>query len=218
MATPILLSLLLLLALTSPALSKAVCHDNVFTPTPAQTKGPFWYRGMPIRRDITEDVRGVPLTLSIRTLRRNCRPFPPNTLVELWSTDARGSYSGFNGTNGRDMRFGTFLRGGQLTDRNGVVVFDTIVPSFYEQRIPHLHVRVEFATVRGGRREFSSQIYLSEREYEAAANVYGRGSGTDMDADVVILGNRSELATLTVQLTQQQPSGFVGFFTMALDA
>lgn len=212
------LSLLLLLALASPAVSQAVCHDNVFIPTPAQTKGPFWYRGMPIRRNITEGVRGVPLTLSIRTLRRNCRPFPPNTLVELWSTDARGLYSGFNGTNGRDRRFGSFLRGGQLTDDNGVVAFNTIVPSFYRQRIPHLHVRVEFATIRGGRREFSSQIYLSEREYEAAANVYGRGFGTSITNDAVILGNRSELATLTVQLTRQQPSGFAGIFTMALDA
>lgn len=210
-------ALLLLLALTTNvAHSEAVCSDGVFRATPAQTKGPFYFPS-PIRRDVTEGSPGVPFTLTIIVLDRTCKPLPAGTLVELWSTDAHGLYSGYNSAGKRDESYGTFLRGGQLTNSNGSVTFDTVVPSYYAMRVPHLHFRVMYVTAQGGEEEFASQVYLSNEAYEDVAELYGRGLGTGMQEDVVIRGNNTELMTLTVLLTKKLDSGYNGVFTAAID-
>lgn len=82
-------------------------------------------------------------------------------------------------------------------------------------------MRVEYEAKGGERRDFSSQIYLSQKEYERAAKAYGRGLGeTDFKEDVVIAGNRTELNTLTVKLSPKPIAwmGYVGVFNMAIDA
>ena len=73
--------------------------------------------------------------------------------MDVWQADADGMYSNV----GNDMQVKntvgqTFLRGHQVTDQNGYVEFDTIVPGWelvsmiepidVAKRAPHIHVKV----------------------------------------------------------------------------
>jgi protocatechuate 3,4-dioxygenase beta subunit len=90
-----------------------------------------------------------------------------NCVVEIWHCDAGGVYSGFEeastggggggsgasdetsdgsysvgdseATTGDD---GTYLRGAQVADSNGIVQFVTIYPGWYRGRTMHIHVKV----------------------------------------------------------------------------
>src|SRR5438046_1778787 len=76
----------------------------------------------------------------------------PGSTVELWRAAAHGDYSGF----GPGAGDGTFLRGGQRTDRTGVAALDTIYPGWYQGRTVHIHVKVH----TGGQVVHTGQLYF----------------------------------------------------------
>jgi protocatechuate 3,4-dioxygenase beta subunit len=99
------------------------------------TEGPFYYESSLQRRAIAEKLPGVPLRLGITLgglARQEGRCFPlAGVVVDVWHTSAAGLYSNV----GRDLQpvdttGQTFMRGHQLTDDNGYVEFDTIVPGW----------------------------------------------------------------------------------------
>lgn len=98
-----------------------------------------------VRRDITADIDGsgsadgVPmrLTMTLVDLAGGDVPFA-GAAVYLWQCDAAGRYSLYS--SGVEDR--TYLRGVQVADDEGVVVFDSIVPGCYAGRWPHLHFEV----------------------------------------------------------------------------
>lgn len=117
--------------------------------TPQQTEGPYFVAGMPNRSDIHSDPsdgsvqQGIPLHLVIHVYKINdkgnnstpaaavsCMPFS-GVQVDIWHTNPQGLYSGISqiGTEGK-----TYLRGYQITDKNGTVKFDTIYPGWYQGR------------------------------------------------------------------------------------
>ena len=114
--------------------------------TPEETEGPFVLdlSDQPelVRREITEGRPGVPLSVSLTVLGvgRSCAPLA-NARVDIWHTDHHGVYSGFDQP-GADTAGETFMRGIQMTDRNGVVTFDTVYPGWYEGRATHIHYQV----------------------------------------------------------------------------
>jgi protocatechuate 3,4-dioxygenase beta subunit len=83
---------------------------------------------------------GVPLMLSltVRDAQKSCAPVA-GAQVDIWHCNASGVYSdeGVENTSGL-----TWLRGFQLTDVNGLVMFTTIVPGWYAGRTTHIHLRV----------------------------------------------------------------------------
>ena len=106
------------------------------------TEGPFYYETSLQRNSIAEKRPGVPLRLGItlggltmdtqdpgRETGR-CSPLP-GVVVDIWHADAAGLYSNV-GTDLQpvDTRGQTFMRGHQVTDANGYVEFDTIVPGW----------------------------------------------------------------------------------------
>ena len=81
-------------------------------------------------------------SLSTKDNSNNPMPTPKlrDAVVDIWQVDAADEeYSGFAqlGTAGQ-----TFLRGIQITDAGGLVIFRSIYPGWYPGRTPHIHVKV----------------------------------------------------------------------------
>jgi protocatechuate 3,4-dioxygenase beta subunit len=99
------------------------------------TEGPFYYESSLERRAIAEKRPGLPLRLGITLgglAQQQGRCFPlAGVVVDVWHTTADGLYSNV----GKDLQpvdttGQTFMRGHQVTDQNGYVEFDTIVPGW----------------------------------------------------------------------------------------
>jgi protocatechuate 3,4-dioxygenase beta subunit len=122
--------------------------------TPELTEGPFYIAGEKVRRDIRDGHPGTVLTLRLRVLdASSCKPIK-GAAVDVWHADAAGNYSGFG--SGASSR--TFLRGIQKTNADGVAVFTTIYPGWYQGRTVHIHVKVHV----GGRVVHTGQLFFSD--------------------------------------------------------
>lgn len=150
--------------------------------TPEQMEGPYYIDVDAIRRDIRGDREGSPLRLGIRVLDEACEPLP-DAVVEVWHCDAVGTYSGFeresataNGTPGAAAADGTrFLRGGQVTDADGIAQILTIYPGWYEGRAVHVHAKVHI----GNAEVLTTQLYFDDAISDdvLAAAPYDRHTG-----------------------------------------
>ncbi|PQE10668.1 hypothetical protein CJF30_00010661 [Rutstroemia sp. NJR-2017a BBW] len=106
---------------------------------PDNANGPYFVFGERIRSNVTESQPGIPLHLELRFIDINtCRP-APNILVDIWSCNATGVYSGVSAAGEGGLK-STFLRGVQQTNADGVVNFDTIFPGHYSGRATHEHI------------------------------------------------------------------------------
>lgn len=130
-----------------------------------QDLGPYYLDSSPIRRDITEDRRGVALVVGLALAKSDGSPLAAVD-VEVWHCDAAGVYSGYpppaqSGDEGPatpEYRTDqTFLRGRQESDAEGMVEFRTIYPGWYPGRTVHIHVFVKV-----GGRVFTSQLYFPD--------------------------------------------------------
>ena len=139
--------------------------------TPQETEGPYYFDVDSIRSDIREDRDGTPLRLAIRVRSAggDCAPIE-NAVVDIWHCDALGLYSGFEsasqgGPGGGRTDDETYLRGAQVTNKDGIVEFRTIYPGFYRGRTTHIHakVHVDRQTV------LTSQLYFDD---DLTAKVY----------------------------------------------
>ncbi len=151
---------------------------NLCIARPELTEGPFFVDEKLLRSDIRSDAKtgrikaGVPLELTFNVSRVDggACSFLPDALVDIWHTDAQGSYSGIGseGTRGQ-----TFLRGAQKTNAQGMARFATIYPGWYRGRTVHIHYKIRVANPTGGTHEFTSQLFfddaVSEVIYEQAA-------------------------------------------------
>jgi len=137
--------------------------------SPAMTEGPYFVDEKLNRTDIrvnTADGKvseGTPLQLTLRMMQagnNGCTPLQ-GALVDIWHCDAQGVYSDVN-----DRSFSTvgqnFLRGQQVTDANGQVVFTTIYPGWYPGRATHIHFKVRSGASTNQTYEFTSQLFFDD--------------------------------------------------------
>ncbi|GAW22165.1 hypothetical protein ANO14919_117000 [Xylariales sp. No.14919] len=118
--------------------------------------GPYFASGELLRSDITEKIPGVPLHLDIQFIDINTMEAVNDLFVDIWHCDAVGvctynlylcgyserysvANSGVEATGQAGLNT-TWLRGFQISDKEGVVQFDTIVPGHYAGRTHHIHV------------------------------------------------------------------------------
>ncbi|KAG9657804.1 aromatic compound dioxygenase, partial [Aureobasidium melanogenum] len=116
---------------------------------PEVTQGPYYVEGEYIRKNITEDQEGVPLTIDIQVIDVNtCEPVP-DVYIDYWHCNATGQYSGIvasgNGDSSDTANVNTtFLRGIAETDTEGVATFESIIPGHYTSefcsRANHVHI------------------------------------------------------------------------------
>ena len=140
----------------------------------AQTpQGGHYLPSSPVRSDLAEGAAGVPLSVRIVVVDQTGLPFQ-GAIVDVWHADARGVYSGFEAQGDdrlQDTRGQTFLRGRQLTDRNGVAAFGTLYPGWHAGRTAHIHFKVWNGAVEVLNSEvllpdaLSEYVYLHRPEY-----------------------------------------------------
>jgi protocatechuate 3,4-dioxygenase beta subunit len=120
--------------------------------TPGETEGPFYLDVEKIRRDITEGTDGTPLRLALRVRDAgDCTPIK-DAVVDIWHADPAGEYSSGQGQDG------TFLRGMQVTDADGITQFDTVYPGAYQGRTVHIHAKVHL----DNRTALTTQLYFDD--------------------------------------------------------
>jgi protocatechuate 3,4-dioxygenase beta subunit len=176
--------------------------------TPELTEGPYYIAGEKLRRDIREGHPGTVLTLRLTVLNAStCKPIK-GAAVDIWHADAAGNYSGF----GPDTSSRTFLRGIQKTDKNGLAVFTTIYPGWYQGRAVHIHVKVHV----GGSVVHTGQLFfpdaLTDTVYKAAPYA-SRGTPTTTDAQDSIFVNGGKRGMLALK---KSGTGYIGTIAMGV--
>lgn len=131
---------------------------------PRETEGPFPLLSIlsntaVVRSDIREDRTGLPLTLklALQSLSNGCAPLA-GAAVYIWHCDKDGLYSGYSQQNNAGQAGRTFLRGVQVSDANGEVVFTTIYPGWYAGRITHIHFQIYLQNNLGTTATATSQL------------------------------------------------------------
>jgi protocatechuate 3,4-dioxygenase beta subunit len=127
-------------------------------------EGPFYFDPELMRANIRDASAGLPLDIAIQVTRAvDCATLAA-ARVDLWHANGLGLYSGYEdqpgvgGISTAPAVGQTFLRGMQMTDRDGWVRFQTIYPSWYGGRTPHLHFKVWL----GPEEVVASQIFFPD--------------------------------------------------------
>ena len=176
--------------------------------SPEMTEGPYYIDGEAVRRDVTEGKPGVPLTLDLTVAgATSCTPIP-DAAVEIWHADAGGNYSGFNATAANT----TFLRGVQIADAKGKVVFETLYPGWYQGRATHIHLMVHV----GGSVVHTGQLFFDEQINDAvyARSPYSDRTGERMTNDqdgIFANGGAQSMPQLT-----EEGDGYRGTITLGV--
>ena len=166
---------------TSDATSARFDGGGSCTVTVEQTEGPYYFDADKVRSDIREDREGTRLRLALRVRDAECNPVP-NAVVDIWHADAGGAYSGFDGSSagggpggggGGAQTSTRYLRGAQVTNKDGIVEFVTIYPGWYQGRTVHIHamVHIDNASVLTTQLyfedELSDTVYANSDAYNA---------------------------------------------------
>ena len=134
------------------------------TPTPRQTKGPFYPKILPLDSDNdltrvegrSDRAKGEVTDVSGRVLDERGRPIR-KARVEIWQCDANGRYHHPRDTNGDLEPDDAFQGYGQfITDDEGAYRFRTIKPVPYPGRTPHIHFNVSGEGIE----PLSTQMYV----------------------------------------------------------
>jgi protocatechuate 3,4-dioxygenase beta subunit len=145
-----------LTAVESPHSAAAAC--NGFRATPAQTEGPYFKPGSPLRRSLVQSgAPGTRLTLSGFVLSTACKPVR-RARLDFWQADASGAYD----------NVGFRLRGHQFTDARGAYRLETVLPGLYEGRTRHIHVKVRAP----GRPALTTQLYFPNTSQNAQDGIF----------------------------------------------
>jgi protocatechuate 3,4-dioxygenase beta subunit len=140
-----------------------------------QTEGPFYFEVDRVRSDIREGRDGATLRLGVRVRNADdsCEPIR-NAVVDVWHCDATGSYA---------EPGETFLRGLQVTNRDGIAEFTTVYPGWYPGRTVHIHAKVHIDNQTVLTTQFYFDDDFSDRVFslEPYASDSGRDAYNDTD-------------------------------------
>ncbi|KAA0974933.1 intradiol ring-cleavage dioxygenase [Pseudomonas sp. ANT_H12B] len=211
----------------------------VYQLSPEQIAGPYFRNPKLIRRNISEGAEGIPLVLRLAIVDAMTGLPVTDALVDIWHCNARGAYSGWSKVNpdqevdadaiGSIPRTDddTYLRGGQFTDKKGMVRFTTIYPGFYAGRTLHIHVAVRITAGNNYLQErhvaWVGQLYFPEVVSRSVlnANEYrGRTvSPLSNDQDFFYENMGGEASTLKVHTLGRDSNedGFFGYTTIGID-
>lgn len=171
------------------------------TSTPEMTEGPYYLAGMPLRSNITEGLEGIKTTLTFTVQDKNCKVIP-NAKVDIWHTNYVGVYSGVEGNSG------TYMRGSQITNKNGKVTFTTIFPGWYPARTMHIHAKVWVNDTQVLTTQFFTSDKVTSKVYNTDPyKVRGQQQVNNArDGIYQSLGSNSKLLTLTAKIAPKKIS------------
>jgi len=188
-------------ALVEPRSGKdlaSLFDETSCTLTAEETDGPYYFDVDKIRSDIREDREGTPLRLVVRVRdAESCEPLR-NAVVDIWHCDGGGAYSGFD-------EEGTFLRGAQVTDSDGIAEITTIYPGWYQGRTVHIHAKVHLDNATVLTTQFFFDDPISDEVY-AQGSPYLEGRQVTNDNDGIFD------STLILTLSEKD-DGYLGTFS-----
>jgi protocatechuate 3,4-dioxygenase beta subunit len=173
---------------------------------------------------------GLPLALHLTVQHAaTCKPIE-GANVEIWHANALGVYSGYGsgsspgggpgggaGGHATPTNKLTFLRGHQISDAAGQVIFETIYPGWYPGRAPHIHLKVHV----GGSVVHTGQLFFADPTSDAVYRTshyssHGQPDTTDArDSIYKQAGGSSAVVKLT---RRTGGKGFVGAITLGVEA
>src|SRR5439155_3758336 len=95
------------------------------------------------------------LTFNVSRVQNSACTALTGAYIDVWHCDAGGVYSDVSGS-GAGHRF---LRGYQITDASGQVVFETIYPGWYQGRAVHVHFKLRLFAGSTKTYEFTSLFF-----------------------------------------------------------
>lgn len=128
--------------------------------TAQATEGPYYFDAGKVRADITEGLPGVLLDIRFSVMDSSGTPLP-EARVDVWHCNAAGVYSGYAGQGEQRTTStvgATFLRGTLRTGADGLAIFHSVYPGWYEGRTTHIHFKV----FSGTRTLLTSQFFLPD--------------------------------------------------------
>ena len=186
--------------------SAGSARDGVCVLTPELTEGPYYLDLDLARRDIAEGRPGTPLALRVEVVDADgCAPIE-NAAVDVWHCDAGGTYSGVSGDDG------TFLRGVQMTDVEGVAEFRTIYPGWYTGRAVHIHVKVNL----GGSETFTGQLFFDDATTAAAYAAEPYAARGEPDTPNSADGIFGQGGASTIVAVKREGAGYGGAVTLGV--
>jgi protocatechuate 3,4-dioxygenase beta subunit len=215
-------------AATGPAAVAAGLVTCVLTPE--QTEGPYYVEVDNIRRNITEGMAGVALTLRLAVVNAStCKPIR-GAVVDIWHCDADGVYSGFESRSAPTQPGGggpgggsqepssatRYLRGHQRTDADGEATFLTIFPGWYRGRTPHIHLKVHV----GGEVVHTGQVFFNERTTaavyrQAPYSSHGQSDTSHSEDTIYAQAGRSR-AVMRLRRRTRGRRGYRGTITLGV--
>lgn len=155
-------------ATATPAASGTQAAMPACVVRPEVTEGPYFFDEVLKRSDlrIASDGSvkgGLPLRLifNVSSIAADaCMPLE-GVHVDVWHCDALGQYSGVQDAGFAHLEE-TWLRGYQITDKNGVAEFLTIYPGWYPGRAVHIHFKIRTDPTSEDGHEFTSQLFFPE--------------------------------------------------------
>ncbi|CAF0752711.1 unnamed protein product [Didymodactylos carnosus] len=196
--------------------------------TPEEEEGPYYWNTTLNRENITETKVGVPFRLIITVIDSNNCSAIINAAVDIWHCDPIGVYSHFESSTASTT---TYLRGIQLTNSSGIVVFDTLYPGWYNGRATHIHIKVHFGGTissggySAGHVSHTGQMFFNETMTDQVALLppYSTHNITRtlITTDRVYNGQNGSYSLVTlsyVNSTAGLSSGVIGAFTVRVDS
>lgn len=192
---------------------------------PASTQGPYYVDEKLNRSDIRSDPTDgtvkqgafLALTLNVSSIAKgSCTPLE-GAIVDLWQCDAEGVYS-----DAVDRNFDTtgkkFLRGYQITDKNGMVKFTTIYPGWYPGRTVHIHYKIRSPKSAKSPYEFVGQMYFDEGTSDRVyANPPYAGRGKRSVSNITDRIYNSDGGRQSMLVVTPVKDAYTGTFDVALD-
>ena len=199
--------------------------EDIIPCSPEMVEGPYFSGGGQYRSDLREDRKGQDLELTITVVDAGSDAPLAGIDVEIWHCDATGRYSGYDAdpdapptdiSNGQQAsNEDTFLRGRLITDAQGEVTFQTICPSWYALRTPHIHLKF----LEGGVCNTTTQLFFPEAFVRDLLQTpdYARTGQQDTfnRTDPVIATTPGDIESLWIDVTEGE-NAFLGRATIAL--
>lgn len=193
---------------------------------PELTEGPYFVDGQLERVDIRvepsdntvregKQVRILYVVSSVTATA--CIPLE-GVQVDLWHCDALGDYSSVEdpGT-GSTLADKSWLRGYQITDKEGKAEFITIYPGWYSGRAVHMHFKLRTEPDAENGYEFTSQFFFPEELTDvvhAEAPYKSNGTRDTLNStDNIYQGGGDQLVLDLVE----DGDGYTVTFTIGLD-
>lgn len=201
--------------------------------SPALTEGPFFVDEKLNRSNLLGDttrvavVRGAPLALTVTIYKLAKGRYSPleGGMVDVWHADAAGVYSDESHPMNHENTAGqNWLRGYQITGKDGIVRFETILPGWYPGRTTHIHFKVR-QTISGVTKEFTSQLFFDDaladqvfahEPYRVRPERAARNSNDGIFGERQVGGGvAGDQLTLAIS-PEKSAKGYTGVFAVAL--